>query len=139
MRALATVALVAIAAALGAGGGLAARDAGPTSLTVTYWPNGDQAGSDRDVWTLRCNPARGTHARPMIACRRLQAGGWKLVVPVPQGAVCTEIYGGPQVARVVGLLEGRRVFARFTRVNGCQISRWGRLSPWLFPVGGVTS
>ncbi len=139
MRAFMALALVAVAAVTTAvGAGLAARDAGPTSITVTYWPSGSRA-SDRDVWTLHCNPARGTHPRPVVACRRLQAGGWKLVVPVPQGTICTEIYGGPQVARVVGVLEGRRVWARFTRENGCQIARWNRLAPWLFPAGGVTS
>jgi hypothetical protein len=140
MRTLTTLALVAAAAsALAATAGFAANASSHTALTITYWPEGDQAGGDRDVWTLRCNPARGTHPRPVVACRRLQAGGWKLVVPVRQGAICTEIYGGPQVARVVGVLEGRRIWARFTRVNGCQIARWNGLAPWLFPAGGVTS
>ena len=60
-----------------------------------------------------------------------------VVWTVPAGTICTEIYGGPQVARVVGLLEGRKVWARFTRTNGCQISRWNKLSPWLLPAGGV--
>ena len=52
---------------------------------------------------------------------------------------CTQIYGGPQMARVVGTIAGRRVWATFNRTDGCQISRWERLSPWLLPAGGVTS
>ena len=52
--------------------------------------------------------------------------------------VCTEIYGGPQKARVVGTVAGRRIWATFTRTNGCEIERWSRISPWLVPAGGVT-
>jgi hypothetical protein len=139
MRTFALSALVAATLlGLSAGSGNAAGASGQTALTVTYWANGEQ-GSARDVWTLRCNPPRGTHPPPSLACRRLETGGCKLVVPVRSGTFCTEIYGGPQVARVVGTIGGRRVWARFTRVNGCQIDRWNRLSPWLFPAGGVTS
>jgi hypothetical protein len=114
----------------------AAPSTGPTSLVLTYWEDGSQA-QDREVWTLRCNPAGGTLAKPGVACRKLAAGGWRLFAPVRDG-VCTEIYGGPQVARVVGTVQGKRVWARFTRENGCQISRWNRLSPWLLPPGGAT-
>lgn len=138
MRTLATLVVLTTAAiAISVGAGIAADTSSRTALTVTYWPNGQQA-TDREVWTLRCDPARGTHPRPAVACRRLRAGGWKLVAPVPSSAICTQIYGGPQVARVVGVLQGRRVWARFTRVDGCQIDRWNHLSPWLFPAGGVT-
>ena len=91
------------------------------------------------TWTLRCDPARGTLARPARACARLAAGGAKLFAPLPPNAVCTEIYGGPQKARVVGVVDGKRVWSTFTRTNGCQIDRWQRISPWLVPPGGVTS
>jgi Subtilisin inhibitor-like len=141
MRAFAISALAALLATVsllvaGPGGGLAAGGQGQTALTITFWSDGPQR-SEPDVWTLRCAPPRGTHPKPAVSCRRLAAGGWKLVVPVREGAICTEIYGGPQEARVVGTLDGRRIWARFTRQNGCQISRWDRLSPWLFPAGGV--
>ena len=138
MRAFVAFALAALAATgVAAAGAGAASTSRHTALTITYWDDGSKTG-DKDVWTLRCNPAGGTLARPVIACRRLNAGGWKLVAPVPPDAICTQIYGGPQVARVVGRLQGRRVWARFTRENGCQISRWNGLSPWLLPPGGVT-
>ena len=136
MRAFAFLALAATVAALSAGGAGASGTSSHTALTVTFWEDG-QRTADPDVWTLRCNPARGTLPRPVLACRKLAAGGWRLVAPVPDSAVCTQIYGGPQVARVVGQLGGRRIWARFTRENGCQIDRWSRLSPWLFPVGSV--
>lgn len=129
---LALLGAVAIAASA-AGAGAETR----TALTVTYWENGEQSVKPV-VWTLRCSPPRGTHPRPVVSCRRLDAGGWRLFAPVGKNVVCTEIYGGPQVARVVGLVEGRRVWATLSRENGCEIARWGRLSPWLLPPGGAT-
>jgi hypothetical protein len=110
-----------------------------TSLTIIYWPEGVDS-SGRLVWTLRCNPAGGTHPRPVASCRRLSADtSWTLFRPtIPKAVACTEIYGGPQVARVVGVVEGKRVWATFSRQNGCAIARWNRVSPWLLPPGGAT-
>ena len=128
--------VLAVAALLAATLALAVTPAG-TSLRVTYWEDG--ANEDASVtWTLSCNPARGTLARPGLACRRLAAGGPKLFAPLPKDIVCTEIFGGPQRARVVGTLAGKRVWATFSRQNGCHIGRWNRLAPWLLPPGGIT-
>ena len=135
MRWFAILALV--LTALGASASGSTGTPAPTSLTVTYWEDGVGAAA-RVTWTLRCNPARGTLPRPGVACRRLAAGGPRLFAPLPRDIVCTEIYGGPQVARVVGVVQGKRIWASFSRTNGCQISRWDRLSPWLLPPGGVT-
>jgi hypothetical protein len=137
MRTFAMLTLAALGAVVvSVSGGIAGGSQGQTALTITFWADGPQR-SDPEVWTLRCSPARGSHPRPVVSCQRFASGGWKLVVPVRQGAVCTEIYGGPQEARIVGKLKGRRIWARFTRQNGCQISRWDKLSPWLLPSGGV--
>jgi len=129
--ALATAALAACAA------GSAGTPQAATALTVTYWSEGTSKGGPQR-WTLRCSPARGTLARPAVACRKLAARGTKLFAPTPRNVACTEIYGGPQVATVVGTVQGRRVWARLSRTNGCEISRWDRLSPWLLPTGGAT-
>jgi hypothetical protein len=131
MRALA-LAVVAIAM-LAVGSASAGTSATTTSLKVTYWPDGGQGSLAPQIWTLRCNPPGGTLRNPGVACRRLAAGGAKLFAPIPANAVCTEIYGGPFVARVVGTVGGKRVWATFSRTNGCHISRWDRLSPWLLP------
>jgi hypothetical protein len=108
----------------------------PTSLRVTYW---DGPGDKPDaVWTVRCSPPRGTLARPVHACAKLAAGGPVLFAPTPPDTACTEIYGGPQRARIVGTVGGKRIWTTVTRTNGCEIGRWARLSPWLLPPGGVT-
>lgn len=135
MRGAALLALALLA--LTAGASLRAGTSSTTELRISYWENA--SGGKRDVVrTLQCNPARGTLVRPARACTRLAAGGTKLFEPVRPDTVCTEIYGGPQKALVVGTVAGKRVWATFTRTNGCSIDRWNRLAPWLLPPGGVS-
>ena len=131
------VLLTAVAGALIALSSALAGTTAETSLRITYWDDSGKP-SESVTWTLRCNPARGSLARPGVACRRLAAGGAKLFAPLPKNIVCTEIYGGPQKARVVGTVDGRRIWATFSRTNGCEIDRWRRISPWLVPPGGIT-
>ncbi|CAN5303027.1 hypothetical protein BH20ACT13_BH20ACT13_12540 [soil metagenome] len=124
------VALGVVALTLAATGSAAMTSV--TALKVTYWPNGENERV-RETWTLRCNPAGGTVPRPGSACSKLAEGGRKLFAPVPRGAICTEIYGGPDRARVTGVVGGRRVWVTFNLTNGCHIERWSRFSPWLLP------
>ena len=102
------------------------------SLTITVWPEGRGHGSK--VWTLRCNSTGGTLPARSDACRRLSAFPDDPFAPTPPATVCTSIYGGPGEALVRGAFRGRRVWTRFTRKNGCEIQRWGRVS-FLFPKG----
>jgi Subtilisin inhibitor-like len=125
---IASLVLVACSAA-------AAGSADGTSLRIAYWETGMALKPDR-VWTLRCAPAGGTLAQPARACRRLDAGGTALFAPTSPKLACTQIYGGPQRARVTGLVDGKRVWAMFSRSDGCEIHRWAKLSPWLLPPGG---
>jgi hypothetical protein len=134
MRGAVSLAL-AVAALCACASGSAGTSQAATSLTISYWAEGPST-SPRVRWTLRCNPARGTLARPRVACRKLAAGGRRLFDGVPKNVACTQIYGGPQVARVVGVVRGVRVQAVLNRTDGCQIARWDRLSSWLLPAGG---
>ena len=116
-------ALAVIALALAAGSAQAAGGTTALRIVVRASPDGT-----RRVATLRCNPARGTVARPGAACRRLISGGRALFAPTPRGVACTQIYGGPQVAVVSGTYMSRRVWARFRRTDGCQTERWNRVA-----------
>ena len=106
--------------------------------TVTYWEDGADAnptGSGRSAAT----PPRGSLPRPgprvpAARGRRDEA----LRADLAEDVVCTEIYGGPQRARVIGTVDGKRVWANFTRTNGCQIGRWDRALAVALPPGGVT-
>ncbi|HSK28020.1 MAG TPA: SSI family serine proteinase inhibitor [Jiangellales bacterium] len=103
-----------------------------TELSVTVRVD----GGEPTVWTLTCDPAGGTHPDPEGACARL-AEDPEALDPLPFDVICTEIYGGPQTATVVGTLAGRPVNAELSRTNGCEIDRWDRLLPVLVEPGGV--
>jgi hypothetical protein len=113
--------------------GPAAATTPPTALTITVWPEG--RGKDSTTWTLRCAPVGGTLPRAGRACTSLARlrGAFE---PIPSDMVCTEIYGGPHQALVTGRHAGRRVWARFSRTDGCQIDRWKRHA---FLFGGVAT
>jgi hypothetical protein len=111
---------------------VAATASPATDLRIAVWPEG-RDGGDAAVWRLRCSPPGGTLPEAGTACRRLFAMR-DAFAPVPKDAVCTQIYGGPQQARVVGTFRGRRIWAGFRRNDGCQIARWNRHA-FLFPGG----
>jgi hypothetical protein len=122
--------LAVLAASCGEGENEAAEPAAPeTSVDVTLWPNGRDAGGAQTV-VLTCEPANGTHPSPKEACAALDAEKDALE-PVPGDVACTQIYGGPQEARVAGVVRGREFDASFSRTNGCEIDRWDRLAPLL--------
>ncbi len=104
-----------------------------TALTIVVWPQGLDGPSDRR--TLRCNPTGGTLPARAAACRKLNSFADALR-PIPKDVVCTDIYGGPQVARIVGRYKGRRIWVQVQRQNGCEVARWDRLRP-LLPRGGA--
>ena len=103
-----------------------------TALKITVIPNGGKPTVGRRSYTLRCGPAVGTLPKAGIACSKL-AKIQNPFAPVPTAMACTEIYGGPQEAVVVGVYGGKPVRTRFTRTDGCQIARWNRVR-FLFPI-----
>ena len=107
--------------------------AGAVDLHVTVWPQGKDAGH-AVTWSLGCSPALGTLPRPGHACRLLRVLRDPFA-PVPPNEICTQIYGGPQVALVRGTFLGRRIWTYFKRTDGCQIARWNRVT-FLFPASG---
>jgi hypothetical protein len=48
--------------------------------------------------------------------------------PVAPDVACTLIFGGPEQATVVGVIDGEEVDAAFERSNGCEIDRWERMA-----------
>ncbi|MFG2718770.1 SSI family serine proteinase inhibitor [Streptomyces sp. NPDC048416] len=99
-------------------------------LTVTITDNPGAEGT----YTLECHPAGGTHPRAQQACDKLDSvttWGRDTFAPVPEGQMCTFIYGGPATAHITGTWAGRPVDATYNRANGCEISRWDKLAPVL--------
>jgi hypothetical protein len=62
----------------------------------------------------------------------------RLVNGPPADQVCTEIYGGPDEARITGQIDDLVVDTTITRSNGCEIDTWERLQGLLPPAIGVT-
>jgi subtilisin inhibitor-like len=100
-----------------------------TSIEVTLWPNGSDAG-EKSSAVLTCDPPGGSHPSPEEACAALDAQEDALA-PVPGDVACTQIFGGPQEAHVAGVVRGHAIDARFSRSNGCEIDRWDRLAALL--------
>ena len=103
-----------------------------TDLTIVIV---DGAGT-RTTFRLTCDPPGGDHPRPEVACRVLAESGARALPPVPADMLCTQIYGGPEVAEVTGTWRGQPVSSRLSRQNGCEIARWNALAG-LLPRGGI--
>ncbi|QEV18974.1 SSI family serine proteinase inhibitor [Streptomyces alboniger] len=100
-------------------------------LTITV---SDSGGDGEGTYELTCHPTGGTHPAKEKACARLDeitVYGKDTFAPVPDDAMCTMQYGGPATAHITGTWQGRPVDARYSRGNGCEISRWNNLAPVL--------
>jgi hypothetical protein len=74
---------------------------------------------------------------PDAALAAVERFGEEIFFTVPRrDMICTQQYGGPQVATVTGVLYGRGVHSRFSLTDGCEIARWRALEPLL---GGAAS
>lgn len=86
-----------------------------TDVKVTVWAKGPDGKSA--VKTVRCDgdgPCKGA----------TQTG----IEPVEDDVACTQVFGGPATATVVGTLQGEEVDAKFDLTDGCEIDRWKRNS-----------
>lgn len=69
---------------------------------------------------------------PEAALAQVERFGGDIFFPTPgPPKLCTQQYGGPQVAVVTGIFHGRRVQATFQRTDGCEIARWNSLKALL--------
>lgn len=102
----------------------AASAAARTTLTITA-----ELADAKYSWKLTCDPLGGNHPNKAAACALLKKKGTTLFAPIPDGAVCTEIYGGPEKVRVTGSVRGKKVNTLFVRINGCHIARYDKIAP----------
>jgi hypothetical protein len=103
---------------------------GADELRITV-DGGDGAPQE---YVLRCGDgaAQGTLPEAAAACAHLRDLDDPFE-PVPDDAVCTQQYGGPQTARIDGSWAGEAVELELSRTDGCHIAQWDRLGP-LLPV-----
>ncbi|HVF18676.1 MAG TPA: SSI family serine proteinase inhibitor [Mycobacteriales bacterium] len=104
--------------------GVVAADAARDSYTISV------AADDKSpatTWRLTCEPAGGDHPDPTAACDALEKAADPFG-PVEPDTACTEIYGGPETATITGTRNGAPVEAKYSRINGCEISRWDAIA-----------
>jgi hypothetical protein len=86
-------------------------------------------GSAPVTWTLTCvGFVEGSHPQAQAACDHL-AGLDRPFAPLPADVVCSQQYGGPETARVLGRWGGEPVELDLSRVDGCRIAQWDSLVP----------
>ena len=110
----------------------------PVSLTVEFSADGTTPSS---TWTLQCDdagPREGSNVPdPAGACALLAEQGAAALAEPPAGITCTQEIRGMQRAHVTGVVRGEAVDTSFSLRDGCQISRWERLTALLGPADGA--
>lgn len=96
------------------------------NLVVSYKPT---ATSPVTRFSLVCSGSiiTGTHPNKRSICNFLKknkSNSIYLLSSPLKDMMCTEIYGGPEVATIMGNYNGRKVNTKYSRTNGCTISRW---------------
>jgi hypothetical protein len=66
-------------------------------------------------------------------CAKARSLETLLTTQPEKGRMCTQIYGGPQTARVTGTIDGKPVDRRFTRTNGCELADFSAAEALLRP------
>jgi Subtilisin inhibitor-like len=113
-----------------AGGGIGQAD---NDLQVEL-DRGD--GAEPESWTLTCvGFVEGSHPDAEAACQHLTAMDDPFA-PLPSDIVCTEQFGGPETARILGRWSGEPVDLELSRTDGCRISQWDALGPLLPAAAG---
>jgi hypothetical protein len=124
------IAAVCVAAAAACGSTAAPSGAGASTpaaaakvsleITVSTTP-----GAPAQHWTLRCDPAGGTHPDPAAACAVLLKAK-NPFAPLPKGIMCPMIRVGAKTARIKGTYFGRQIDTTLTE-GGCQTTQWQQI------------
>lgn len=95
------------------------------SLRIIYKANQD---AKKEIYSLRCEP---NSIRVSKKCARLL----KVSSPfdsIELDKICSQIFGGTEIARIKGYWRGNKVDSIFSKSNGCEIDRWNKIR-FLFP------
>jgi hypothetical protein len=139
MRTRPLVALVVAALAV-AGGGCGDDSSSGDSQTVNLKVRVADGNGQVAEATLECGDgsAKGggflengadQHCRDALAMEKL------LTTQPASDRVCTQLYGGPQTARITGTFGAQDVARSLKRTNGCEIEDWKQADALLAPSG----
>jgi LysM repeat protein len=119
-------------------GGSSSPSSASTQLTITT-----KTGSSASVLvpgdaTLECGGSGGPTATGFLernaeaACAAVAKDVLAAIAKDQQsGRLCSEIYGGPQTARIAGTANGKKVDLSVARTDGCGVADWVALEPLL--------
>lgn len=146
-RALGLGLLLAVAALSGCGEEDDPGAARPPATTTT--PAGEIAltveldegpGGKRTTGELTCRGGEASASgalfdgkAPAALCAQAHELTGLLTTQPAQDRMCTQIYGGPETARVTGTIGGEPVDRRFARTNGCEIADFDAAAGLLRP------
>jgi len=110
--------------------------AGGVELSIRY-DDGD-GRRETAILTCRANVQRAggfLNGKAPVSelCAQARSLSELLTTQPAKGRMCTQIYGGPQTARVTGTIDGEKVDRRFTRTNGCELADFERAAALLQP------
>jgi hypothetical protein len=89
-------------------------------ITVSTTP-----GAPVKHWTLKCEPAGGTHPDPAAACAILLKAKDPFA-PLPKGIMCPMIRVGTKTAIIEGTYFGKHVDSTLSP-GGCELAKWEEL------------
>lgn len=125
---------------VGVPSGTAVPPAADIDLTITLTESPGAAPRTFRLVARGSSPApESTLPDSAAALAAVELHGEKIFFALPDpNRVCTQQYGGPQLAVVTGLFHGREVNAAFSRTDGCEIARWQALAPLFGALAGGT-
>jgi hypothetical protein len=129
MRIVVVLAMLALLAGCGGDDEQSASTASVADLTVTVDPDG-KGSKEAKTADVQCASADDSDV-----CKSVDGMKPAVFEPVSGDTACTQQYGGPETATVTGTLHGETIDAKFSRVNGCEISRWKQAAPLLEAAG----
>jgi hypothetical protein len=106
----------------GTGGSASTTSAAKVALDVTL----SGANSPAQHWTLRCDPAGGTHPDPAAACNILLTHRNLFQRPALK-IMCPMIMANARTYTVTGVFFGHRVHEIIVD-GGCDLARWSTLN-----------
>ncbi|HWC27342.1 MAG TPA: hypothetical protein VG474_12215 [Solirubrobacteraceae bacterium] len=119
-----------------AGGPTATTASDTIDLRVVYDDGSGRKSTGRLICRdgeRRAEGALEAGASPAKLCAQARGLEELLTTPPDKGRVCTQIYGGPETARITGTIGGEQVDRRFARTNGCEMADFKRAAGLLPP------
>jgi hypothetical protein len=115
---------------------------GTAGIDLAIWLRQEPGAAEQEFRLVAADgrpEAASTLPDPDAALAAVERFGEDIFFPKPgPPRLCTQQYGGPQVAVVSGTFHGRTVSATFRRTDGCEIARWNAMAPLLGGIAGAT-